>query len=252
MKKRVGGFTLAELLAVSAVLIVFTAILSPVGWAVYRKSSLAISANNLRQLGAGMQSYLADHRYHFWPYVSFPQDGSQWWFGWESMESVRGMEGKRSFDPGRGPLAGYIPAGLQPDPTFRFTGKAFKPKYASGYLGVGYNVSLGGGWIGQQPTLTLWDLSKPSEVVVFSTSAQVNTFQAPATRRNPMIEEFYGIDPWEYTVHFRHDDHAMVIFANGSAGFLPMDRSTLDPRAPAAKVGRFAPRGSTRYLLSPK
>jgi hypothetical protein len=37
-----------------------------------------------------------------------------------------------------------------------------------------------------------------------------------------MIEEFYGIDQKEVTVHFRHGTNAMVAFANGSAGFLPM------------------------------
>jgi prepilin-type processing-associated H-X9-DG protein len=51
------------------------------------------------------------------------------------------------------------------------------------------------------------------------------------------------------SVHFRHGGSAMVGFADGSAGFLPMEKSTLDSRAPQAAIGRFAPKGSTKYLL---
>lgn len=83
---------------------------------------------------------------------------------------------------------------------------------------------------------------------MFATSAQVNTFQAPASAKNPMIEEFYGLDDKEVTVHFRHNGKAMVAFADGSCGFLPMDPSTLDQRDPKALIGRFAPPGSKTYL----
>ncbi len=50
------------------------------------------------------------------------------------------------------------------------------------------------------------------------------------------------------TVHFRHHGNAMVAYANGSAGFLPMDESTRDKRLPNANVGRFAPVGSKDHL----
>jgi hypothetical protein len=79
--------------------------------------------------------------------------------------------------------------------------------------------------------------------VVFATSAQVYPF-----REDAVIEEFYGIDQKEVTVHFRHNSQAMVAFANGAAGFLPMDPSTRDAKAPEANVGRFAPVGSNKHL----
>ena len=63
-----------------------------------------------------------------------------------------------------------------------------------------------------------------------------------------MLEEFYGVDEKEVTVHFRHNGKAMVSFASGNAGFLDMDESTRDPRMPKANVGRFAPKGDTTYL----
>jgi hypothetical protein len=95
---------------------------------------------------------------------------------------------------------------------------------------------------GPQP-LRYWDLSNPAETVVFATSAQVYPF-----RKEAVIEEFYGIDEKEVTVHFRHNGQAMVAFASGSAGFLPMDPSTRDSKAPEADVGRFAPKGSKKFL----
>ncbi|MEI8292457.1 MAG: hypothetical protein WCG66_00550 [bacterium] len=157
-------------------------------------------------------------------------------------------EGQRNFDPTKGPLADYVPKGFRPDPSFALGGRAFKPKYRNGYIGLGYNTLLGGGFMGSGVLMKQTLLADPSQVVVFFTAAQVNTFQRPATSRNPMIEEFYGIDEREVTVHFRHRGQAMVSFASGNAGFLPMDESTRDKRAPGANIGRFAPPGSKKFL----
>ncbi len=246
------GFSLLELLAAVAIGAVLIVLIATTGWKVYERSSLAVSANNIRQLGAGASAYLADNNYEFWKYRS-PDPGGEpgvrWWFGFEPTASFSRPEGSRHFDPDRSPLAGYVPAGLSPDPSLRFGGKAFKPKYRFGYLGVAYNGLLGGGALGLEPAVRFWTLPNPGRIVVFATSAQVNTFQAPASSANPMIEEFYLIDQNEYTVHFRHGGSAMVSFADGSAGFLPMDKTTRDPRAPQANIGRFAPKGSTKYLL---
>lgn len=212
-------------------------------------SSIAVSANNIRQLSVGTSSYLADNNYTFWKYKEAVADpGTIWWFGFETQASSYKAEGQREYDPLRGPLAGYVPAGVRPDPSFTVTGKSFKPKYKSGYLGIGYNILLGGGWGGTGKLKKYWELSDPAKVVVFATSAQVNTFQRPASASNPMIEEFYAIDQSEKTVHFRHHGFAMVAYANGSAGLLPMDESTRDPLAPKANIGRFAAKGSKKYL----
>jgi prepilin-type processing-associated H-X9-DG protein len=210
-----------------------------------------VSANNIRQLSAGAAAYLAENNYVYWRYrEERGTNGTVWWYGYETRTSVYGTpEGQRKFDPSDGPLANYVPAGLRPDPSIALSGKTFKPKYQSGYLGIGYNVLLGGGWTGSLSNRTYWSLPKPGEIAVFATSAQVNTFLPPASAKKPMIEEFYGLSDSETTVHFRHAGFAMVGFADGSAGFLPMDKSTLDPRAPQAAIARFAPKGSSKYLL---
>ncbi len=248
------GFTLTELLVASALLVILATLAVGGGQQALRSASLAVSANNIRQLAAGAGAYLGDNNYTFWRYREMVLDGDRrgvrWWFGFEPQSSLNAPEGTRIFYPEDGPLGGYLPASLRPDPSFRHTGKAFKPKYRFGYLGVGYNVLLGGGWSGGAP-LRYFQLAEPERTVVFATSAQVNTFQAPASPANPMIEEFYGLDQREVTVHFRHgrsEPLAMVAYASGSVGFLPMDESTRDSRAPQANVGRFAPAGSTRYL----
>lgn len=241
------AFSLIELLVATSITAVLAVLLAGAGWSVYKNSSLAVSANNIRQLSAGGAAYLADNNYVFWKYLEdHGSAGAVWWFGYETYKSrYNTPEGQRSFDPTGGPLGGYVPAGLRPDPSFTLTGRAFKPKYKNGYIGIGYNTLLAG------PNASYWSLPKPGEIVVFATSAQVNTFQPPASSKNPMLEEFYGLSMNDVTVHFRHGGYAMAGFADGSAGFLPMDKSTLDDRAPKAAIGRFAPKGSDLHLRPP-
>ena len=220
----------------------------------YKASSLAVSANNIRQLAAGGAAYLGDNNYRFWPYASTNRvngaSGVSWWFGFESSKSLGKAEGERTIDMENGPLGPYMPRNMAPDPSFSFAGKPFKPKYKFGYIGIGYNVLLSGanGWMPSGgPPLRFWDLAKPGQTVVFATAAQINSFQKPASPKNPMIEEFYGFDDDTRkipSVHFRHNGSAMVAFADGSAGLIPMDPSLIDQRAPDANVGRL----DARYL----
>lgn len=244
------GFTLVELLACITILAVLGAIGFVSAKQVYASSSLAVSANNIRQLAAGGMAYLGDNNYTFWPWKSDAADGAgtTYWYGFETSTSESRPEGQRNFDPTKGPLANYVPKGFRPDTSFALGGKAFKPKYKNGYIGIGYNALLGAGFRGKGTLMRQTALSDPSQVVVFFSSAQIDTFTKPASLRNPMIEEFYGIDEIEVTAHFRHRGMAMVSFASGNAGFLPMDESTRDRRSPKANIGRFAPHGSKKFL----
>ena len=253
---RSRGFSLVEVLVVIAILSLLSTLVFGAAREMRRASSLAVSANNIRQLAAGGIMYMADHDMNFWKYrENVPGLGVRWWFGFEPRESLSAPEGQRWFDPDGGTLQGYVPMSLTPDPSFALTGKAFKPKYQFGYLGAGYNVLLAvndantmRGWVGTGTPRKLTQLRHPESTVVFATSAQVNDFQGDASRGNPMIEEFYGIDDREVTVHFRHHGKAMVAFANGAVGYLEPDPTTLDARAPDAMIGRFAPVGDARYL----
>ncbi len=251
LRGKAGGFTQVEVIVTAAILAVLVPLVFLSAKKVFLSSSLAVSANNLRVLAAGGQAYLGENNYRFWSWRKTSTDpensGVQWWFGLEPLDSPR-IEGSRILKPQKGPLGEYIPAGLCPDPSFRFTGKPFKPKFRFGYIGVGYNVLVGGGWGGVETPLSYFDFEKPEKTVIFATSAQINTFQRPASYKNPMLEELYGFDQNERSIHFRHHGKAMVVYATGNAGFLEMDESTRDSRAPEANVGRFAPKGSLLYL----
>ena len=118
-----------------------------------------------------------------------------------------------------------------------------------------YSQTNNGGtqwWVGFDSTASLhspegsrWvdllTLHHAGQVPVSATCAQVNTFQAPASAKHPMAEEFYYFNATEKTVHFRIGGNAMVGYADGSAGYLPMMPGTLDSRLPAANIGRLEP-----------
>lgn len=233
---------MVELLVAIGLIVILAGVAVPAGFSAIRSSSLAVSASNIRQLAAGGAAYLGENNYRFWPFRQRTEEGDVWWFGLEPSASQGKSEGDRDIDMTKGPLANYLPRRMVPDPSMGFSGKPFKPKFKFGYIGCGYNVLLANGWItgtspkAKQP-LRYWDIKQPGQVVVFATSAQINTFQSPASPDNPMIEEFYGIDDREKTVHFRHGGRAMVAYADGSAGFIPMSEGTVDNRAPGAKIG---------------
>lgn len=256
MNSKIQAFTVVELLVAAGIIVVLCVVAVPAVWGAYKSSSLAVSSNNIRQLAAGGAAYLADNNYRFWPFRRNGRvngvNGAIWWYGFEPGRSLSQPEGKRTIDMDNGPLGPYVPRNIAPDPSFGFTGRPFKPKYQHGYIGIGYNVILSStntnstvGWThnGGQPR-SYWDLERPEKTVVFATAAQVNTFQSPASVRRPMIEEFYGFDDDRGkipSVHFRHNGHAMVAYATGSAGLIKMDEATKDRRAPDANVGRLPP-----------
>ena len=69
--KNVRAFTLVELLVSIAIVIVLSALAAPAVWGAYKSSSLAVSANNIRQLAAGGAAYLSDNNYQFWAGLRF-------------------------------------------------------------------------------------------------------------------------------------------------------------------------------------
>lgn len=230
-----GGFTLVELLVTVAIVAVLMVLLIPAVRSVYASSTDAVSAHCIAQLNAASQSYLAENRMTFWQYSSRTNGGTQWWFGFEPSASLSAPEGKRWLDLNQGPLGPYIAAsgGMSVDPSFSRQGNVFKPKYGTTHFAYGYNLLLQG--------KNQLALSRPGRTPVFATCAQVNTFQSPASPRRPMVEEFYYFNTTERTVHFRIGGQAMIGYADGSAGYLPMLPGSLDSRMPGANIGRLDP-----------
>ncbi len=147
-------------------------------------------------------------------------------------------EGSRTIDYEHGILGPYS-GGLHdvhPDPQFTRMGPVFKPKFKDGYFPYGYNYTL--------PEKSALGAPELGKRVVFATSAQVNTFQPPASSAHPMLEEFYLVDSDNVTASFRYHGQALCVFADGSTGFLPPEPGSLDNRLPNSWVGKLP----TAYL----
>lgn len=240
--KRSCGFTLIELSAAVVILGVLLTLCAPAATAVRRQATLAVSSSALRQLSVAAQNYLAESQGQFFKARENQPDGVQWWFGFESYSGPK-AEGKRVLDKSRGPLGPYIvdSAGRVPDFAFTSMGASFKPKFKNGYFGFGVNTELTGGPTGQQSfkLLRIGQLERPGRTALFATCAQINTFQAPASAKRPMLEEFYFFNTTDCrnTIHFRHGQKALVAFADGSLQEVRGESASFDRRLPGAAVG---------------
>jgi prepilin-type N-terminal cleavage/methylation domain-containing protein len=238
------AFTLIELMAVMVILGVLMTVLAPAALAVRRHTTLATSSSALRQLSLAAQSYLFENNGKFFTSRERLPDGDQWWFGFESSSGPK-TEGQRILDKSKGPLGPYIAdsAGTVPDFAFTSMGSSFKPKFKNGYFGFGVNTELTGGPTGQQTSKLrqVNQLERSGQIALFATCAQINTFQAPASGKNPMLEEFYFFNTTDCanTIHFRHAGSAIVAFTDGSQREVLGDRLSFNSRLPSACVGRL-------------
>jgi prepilin-type N-terminal cleavage/methylation domain-containing protein/prepilin-type processing-associated H-X9-DG protein len=238
------AFTLIELMAVMIILGVLFTLLAPAALAVKRQTTLASSSSALRQLSIAAQTYLGENNGRFFRSRESLTDGVQWWFGFESASGPK-KEGQRLLDKSKGPLGPYIvgSAGNVPDFAFTSMGASFKPKFKNGYFGFGVNTELTGGPTGQEISKIrqINQLERPGQIALFATCAQVNTFQSPASRKNPMLEEFYFFNTTDCanTIHFRHAGNAIVAFADGSQRDVSGNRSSFNSRLPSACVGKL-------------
>ena len=239
------SFTLIELLAVMVILGVLMTLLAPAALAVKRQTTLATSSSALRQLSIAAQTYLGENNGRFFRCLERSNANDQWWFGYESSSSKSRGEGNRILDKSRSPLGPYIAdsAGTVPDFAFTSMGASFKPKFKNGYFGFGVNTELTGGAFANTNTNAIFfnQILRPAQTVLFATCAQINTFQAPASAKKPMLEEFYmfNTNPLvaKLAIHFRHSGKALVAYADGSQGEISGDPATFDKRLSTACVG---------------
>lgn len=241
------AFTLLELLVV----IVITSVLATLTFSIARAARSAATGahctNNLRQLGAAMNLYLADNNNFFPPYVAKgPNGGRQWYFGLETTPSGT-PEGKRKLDPSKGPLYPYIQTvgSVEVCKGFDYGSTLWKPKFKGASYGYGYNWLLGGRLTGIPQSAAVL---AGNNVIVFGDCGQVNTFQPPASAAKPMIEEFYILNETDKTVHFRHNGHANMLFMDGHVQSFAPYKGTEDRRSPGQLTGRITPTGSLQYL----
>lgn len=231
-------------IAVIAILVVLT--LS--GWAQYRGvATRAVCSSNLRQLAAAVNLYCGEHAGSFPPYSQQTPQGTMWYFGLETSGAGAG-EGGRDLDETAGPLYPYIQevGKIEVCPAFDYTNALWKPKFKGASYGYGYNWFLGG--LSGGTPMTMSQLSSSTQVILFGDCGQVNNFQAPASAKNPMMEEFYIINQSDKTIHFRHNKHANILFVDGHVESWTPYKGTEDTRVKGELFGRITPVGSKNML----
>ena len=113
----------------------------------------------------------------------------------------------------------------------------FKRKATGAAYGYGYNLHLS--TTSGRPRVKVDSVRRPSVITLFADAAQVNTFQPPASPENPLLEEFYYVNSYEATAHFRHRQQANVVFVDGHVDVEQPAAGSLDSRMPDVHVGRL-------------
>ncbi len=132
-------------------------------------------------------------------------------------------------------------------PAFDYSNALWKAKFQGvSYGGYGYNWLLGAGIGGVAQNVA--QLRSTSSIVLFADCGQVNTFEAPASASNPMMEEFYILDSTDKTYHFRHNNHANILFVDGHVEVWAPYKGTEDRRIKDELFGRITPVGSSALL----
>jgi len=239
------AFTLVELLVVIAVIGILAALLLPTLARGKACAWRADCASNLRQLGLATQMYWDDNNGNcFQWYDGVTNNGELYWFGWLGT----GKEGQRPIDLSAGVLYRYLAASkVRLCPALNYTLPQFKLKADSPVCSYGYNVLLSPG--SSATSVSISRVRRPTETAAFADAAQVNDFQSPASRANPMLEEWYYLDnPTNYPSpnyyphgHFRHSRKATVVFCDSHVGSEGFVSGSIDPKLPSQLVGRFRP-----------
>jgi prepilin-type processing-associated H-X9-DG protein len=191
--------------------------------------------SNLHQLGLAGQMYWDDNNgaCFFWQ-LGATNGGRLYWFGWLQ----DGPEGQRAYDDTSGAIYPYLKGHtVGTCPALNYSLAQFKLKATGAAYGYGYNRFLSA--TPGQPPLKISKVQRLSEMALFADAAQVNDFQAPASKTTPMLEEWYYVDTTaDYpNGHFRHAGQANVAFCDGHTALEKFVAGSIDPRLPAQCVG---------------
>jgi prepilin-type N-terminal cleavage/methylation domain-containing protein/prepilin-type processing-associated H-X9-DG protein len=239
IRSRQRAFTLIELLVVVAIIAILAAMLLPSFSRGKNSAQRAQCLSNARQLGIATQMYWDDNNGACFAWQSGVTNGGRlYWFGWLQ----DGTEGQRAYDPAPGALFPYLKGhSVGTCPALNYSMAQFKLKATGASYGYGYNRFLSAP--ASQPAIRVSKVNRPSDILLFADAAQINDFQAPASKLNPMLEEWYYVDTAaDYpNGHFRHNSQADAVFCDGHTGGEKFVPGSIDARIPAQKVARFRP-----------
>ena len=226
-----------ELLVVIALVTTLAALLLPTLTRSKASAYRVKCVSNLRQLGLAAQMYWDDNNGNCFRYGGTMTNGGQlYWFGWIGM----GPEGERIFDATQGVLYSNLRGrGIELCPAFNYFVSQLKLKATGATYGYGYNLFLSAAV--RDASINLNRVRRPSETTLLADSAQINTWQAPASPENPMLEEWYYVDDStnQPNGHFRHSQLANVVFCDGHAAPEKCVPGSFDARMPSQFVGRL-------------
>jgi prepilin-type processing-associated H-X9-DG protein/prepilin-type N-terminal cleavage/methylation domain-containing protein len=231
------AFTLIELLVTIAIIGLIAAMLLPSLVRSKVSAQRIQCAGNVRQLGLATQMYWDDNGGACFRWqLSATNGGRIYWFGWLQ----DGPEGQREYDPAPGALFPYVKGHtIGICPALNYSLAQFKLKATGAAYGYGYNRFLSAPL--SQPPFNIAKAQRSADLALFADAAQVNDFQAPASRSNPLLEEWYYVDTTaDYpNGHFRHAQKSNVVFCDGHVAEERCVAGSIDPRLPAQSVGRL-------------
>lgn len=245
INKAVPGFTVLELLVVIALIGLLAVLVLPALGSARGNSARAACASNLRQLALANIAYAADHG-HF--VAAAPDIRGRNNTRWHGARTSR----NEPFDPANGPLSPYFGKSkrVKECPSFRPPDDEGFEQGCGGYgynaCGVGSQAYLVGAYAGAATGMPVGVIANAAQTVMFTDAAFLQgdtlieySFAEPVfniSSRAPPRESFRA----QPSIHFRHDGHANVAWADGHVTLEPVRRHGTGGFA-EANIGWFGP-----------